>query len=199
MHLEAPLKTPSSPRFSNHAFVDEEAVTLRLRPLRWRDRVLPDVLPWSGAAATIAAVAGGLLFFATPSEAARIESRAQPMMAPMTKAAPALLEATMREAIDEEAEVVIIIEDDGEEDDGEEDEEIVIFDDALDPASAAERAQLHIARNEHAIALQYALEAVAAQPRNASHQALLGEAYSLNGDRTASRRAFRRARRLRRR
>lgn len=194
MNLEAPLKTPSSPRFSNHAFVDEEAVTLRLRPLRWRDRVLPDVLRWGGASATIAAVAGGLLFFATPSEAARIETRAKPMMAPMTKAAPALLEATMREAIEEEAEVVIIIEDDEEED-----EEIVIFDDALDPASAAERAQLHIARNEHAIALQYALEAVAAQPRNASHQALLGEAYSLNGDRTASRRAFRRARRLRRR
>lgn len=194
MKLEAPLKTPSSPRFSNHAFVDEEAVTLRLRPLRWRDRVLPDVLRWGGASATIAAVAGGLLFFATPSEAARIETRAKPMMAPMTKAAPALLEATMREAIEEEAEVVIIIEDDEEAD-----EEIVIFDDALDPASAAERAQLHIARNEHAIALQYALEAVAAQPRNASHQALLGEAHSLNGDRTASRRAFRRARRLRRR
>ena len=194
MQLEAPLKTPSSPRFSNHAFVDEDAVTLRLRPLRWRDRVLPDVLRWGGASATIAAVAGGLLFFATPSEAARIETRAKPMMAPMTKAAPALLEATLREAIEEEAEVVIIIEDDEEAD-----EEIVIFDDALDPASAAERAQLHIARNEHAIALQYALEAVAAQPRNASHQALLGEAYSLNGDRTASRRAFRRARRLRRR
>lgn len=198
MQLEAPLKTPSSPRFSNHAFVDEEAVTLRLRPLRWRDRMMPDVLRWGGASATIAAVAGGLLFFATPSEAARIETRAKPMMAPMTKAAPALLEATMRDAIEEEEdedEVVIIIEDDEEE----EDEEIVIFDDALDPASAAERAQLHIARNEHAIALQYALEAVAAQPRNASHQALLGEAYSLNGDRTASRRAFRRARRLRRR
>ncbi len=194
MQLEAPLKTPSSPRFSNHAFVDEDAVTLRLRPLRWRDRVLPEVLRWGGASATIAAVAGGLLFFATPSEAARIETYAQPMMAPMTKAAPALLEATMREAIEEEAEVVIIIEDDEEAD-----EEIVIFDDALDPASAAERAQLHIARDEHAIALQYALEAVAAQPRNASHQALLGEAYSLNGDPTASRRAFRRARRLRRR
>ncbi len=194
MQLEAPLKTPSSPRFSNHAFVDEDAVTLRLRPLRWRDRVLPEVLRWGGASATIAAVAGGLLFFATPSEAARIETHAQPMMAPMTKAAPALLEATMREAIEEEAEVVIIIEDDEEAD-----EEIVIFDDALDPASAAERAQLHIARDEHAIALQYALEAVAAQPRNASHQALLGEAYSLNGDPTASRRAFRRARRLRRR
>lgn len=197
MQLEAPLKTPSSPRFSNHAFVDEDAVTLRLRPLRWRDRMLPDVLRLSGATATIAAVAGGLLFFATPSEAARIETRAKPMMAPMTKAAPALLEATMREANEEEAEVVIIIEDEGE--DEAEDEEIVIFDDALDPASAAERAQLHIARNEHAIALQYALEAVTAQPRNASHQALLGEAYALNGDRTAARRAFRRARRLRRR
>jgi tetratricopeptide (TPR) repeat protein len=197
MKLHAPLNTPSLPRLSHEAFVDEEAVTLRLRPLRWRDRVLPDALRWSGAAATIAAVTGGLLFFATPSEAARIETRAEPMMAPMTKAAPALVEArfdAVPEAIEgEDEEVVIIIEDDTEDD-----EDIVIFDDSLDAASAAEAAQLHIERNEHAVALQYALEAVAAQPRRASHHALLGEAYRLNGDRKAARRAFRRARRLRR-
>ncbi|MEM6291135.1 MAG: hypothetical protein AAGA54_07710 [Myxococcota bacterium] len=195
MQLEATPMTPSLPRFSNHAFVDEEAVTLRLRPLRWRDRVLPGVLPWSGAAATIAAVACSLFTFATPSEAAQIESEVRPVMTPMVKT-PVLAEASVKampEAIedeDDEDDVIIILED--------EDDDIVIFDEDLDAPSAAALATLHMERNEHELALQYALQAVDAQPRNAAHHALLATAYRHNGDRKASRRASRRARRLRR-
>ncbi len=198
MHLEVTPLTPSLPRFSNHAFVDEEAVTLRLRPLRWRDRVLPGVLPWSGAVATIAAVACSLFTFATPSEAAQIESEAKPMMAPMVKASPAAAQAdvettpTAIEGEENEDDDIVIILVEGEDDD------IVIFDDDLDARSAAAMAKLHMEQDEHAIALQYAQQAVDAQPRKASHHALLGSAYRRLGDRKASRRAFRRARRLRR-
>lgn len=186
-------------------FVDEEAVTLQLRPLRWRDRVLPDVLRWTGAGATVAAVAGGCLFFAAPSEAARIDPRAagaEPMMTQMTQVAPMLAEARvdadpeMKEvggAIEGEDEDVIIIIDEEEDD-----EEILIFDDSLDAPSAAAMAEAHLARNEHGLGLQYALEATEADPENAAHQMLLGKAYRLTGDRRASRKAMRRARRLRR-
>lgn len=197
MGPKSPLSTPSSPRISNHAFVDEEAVTLRLRPLRWRDRVLPDALPWGGAAATIAAVAGGFLFFASPSEAARLQTQTTPMMVPMTKAAPALSQAHVEPepgALEgEEEDVVIILEDDDTVED-----EVVIFDDSLDAPEAAAMAAAHIEREEYATALQYALSAAESQPKNAAHQALLGKVYRLNGDRKASRRALRRARRLRR-
>lgn len=185
--------------------VDEHAITLRLRPLRWRDRVLPDVLRWAGAAATVTAVAGVCLFFAAPSEAARIDPQgagAEPMLSQMTKVAPMLAQARfdtdpeMKDAGgeiegEEEEDEVIIIED-------EEDEEILIFDDSLDAPSAAAMAEAHLERSEHALAVQYALEAVEAEPRNPAHQVLLGQAYRLTGDRRAARKALRRARRLRR-
>ncbi len=204
MKLEAPPITPTLRPFRNHGIVDEEAITLRLRPLRWQDRVLPDVRRWVGATATIAAVAGVCLFFATPSEAARIDTHggAAPIMAPMTKVAPALGQA--RFDVDpapsnaagplegEEEDVIIIIEDEEDED------EVLIFDNSLDAPSAAAMAQLHIERSEHALGLQYALEAAEAEPRNSAHQRLLGQAYRLTGDRRAARKAFRRARRLRR-
>ena len=187
-------ETPLTPvtLLRKHSSVDEDAVTLRLRPLRWRDRYLPDVLRWGGAAATVAVVAGGLFFFASPSEAARIEARTEPMAAPMTRVAPALTQAIP--VPEEEDEVVIIIED---EDDAE--EEILIFDEALDAPSAVAMAELHLERQEHALAIRYAQEAVDADPRDPAHQTLLGEAYLLTGDQKSARRAFRRARRLRRR
>lgn len=185
--------------------VDENAITLQLRPLRWRDRVLPDVLRWAGAAATATVVAGGCLFFAAPSEAARIDpvgARAKPMMTQMTKVAPVLVEARVHadpetkaadvEIEGEEDDVIIIIEDE------EDDEEILIFDDSLDAPSAAAMAELHLERSEHALAVQYALGAAEAEPRNPAHQVLLGKAYRLSGDRRAQRKAMRRARRLRR-
>lgn len=185
--------------------VDEDAVTLQLRALRWRDRVLPDVLRWAAAAATVTAVAGGCLFFAAPSEAARIAPRgadALPMMTQMTKVAPMLAQARvhadpeMKDVVGqiegEEEDVVIIIEDE------EDDEEILIFDESLDAPTAAAMAELHIERSEHALAVQYALQAAEAEPRNRAHQLLLGEAYRLTGDRRASRKVLRRARRLRR-
>lgn len=130
MRFETPFTPVSFPR--KHAIVDEDAITLRLRPLRWRDRVLPDVLRWGGAAATVAVVAGGLLFFATPTEAARIEARTEPMNAPMTRVAPALTQARLKASsvAEEEEEIVIIIEEE------EEDEEILIFDESLDAPSA---------------------------------------------------------------
>lgn len=124
------------------------------------------------------------------------------MMTQMTQVAPMLAEARvdadpeMKDvggAIEGEEEDVIII--DEEEDD---DEEILIFDDSLDAPSAAAMAEAHLARNEHGLAVQYALEAAEAEPKNPAHQALLGKAYRLTGDRRASRKAMRRARRLRR-
>lgn len=204
--FETPLTTPPLRPFKSHGIVDENAITLRIRPLRWRDRALFDVRRFAGAAATVAVVAGGLLFFAAPSEAARIQPNgtAEPMMAPMTKVAPALAKARFEadpaasqapgslEGEEEEDEVIIIIEDEDE------DDEVLIFDDSLDAPSAAAMAQFHIEQSEHGLALQYALEAVEAEPRNAAHQSLLGKAYRLNGDRRAARKALRRARRLRR-
>ncbi|MBV1860372.1 MAG: hypothetical protein KUG77_18310 [Nannocystaceae bacterium] len=204
MRLEAPPIIPSLRPFRNHGIVDEHAITLRIRPLRWRDRVLPDVLRWAGATATIAAVAGASVFFASPSEAARIETYrggTEPIMAPMTMATPALDQVRFTAAPetgnaagsleDEEEDAIIIIEDE------EDDDEILIFDNSLDGPSAAAMAVLHIERNEHALAVQYALEAVEAAPRNPAHQRLLGQAHRLSGDRRAARVAFRRARRLR--
>lgn len=205
MSLEAPSIVPSLRPFRNHGIVDEHAITLRLRPLRWRDRVLPDVLRWAGATASVAAVAGVCVFFASPSEAARIEPRGgalEPNMAPMTAATPALGRAHLVPATGasntagplegEEEDVIIIIEDE------EEGDEILIFDNSLDAPSAAAMAELHIDLSQHALAVQYALEATEAEPRNAAHQTLLGQAYRLTGDRRAARMAFRRARRLRR-
>jgi len=207
MELEAPPIIPSLRPFRNHGIVDEHAITLRLRPLRWRDRVLPDVLRWAGATASVAAVAGVCVFFASPSEAARIDTYSggsERIMAPMTIAPTVLDQARL--APDpkptraagplegEEEDVIIILEDEPEE----EDDEVLIFDNSLDAPSATAMAELHIERNEHALAVQYALEAAEAEPRNAAHQMLLGQAYRLSGERRASRKAFRRARRLRR-
>lgn len=185
--------------------VDENAVTLQLRPLRWRDRVLPDVRRWAGAATAVTAVVGGCLFFAAPSEAARIDplgAGAKPMMTQMTKVAPMLAEARVHadpemkdaaaEIEGEEEDVIIFIEDE------EDDEEILIFDDSLDAPSAAAMAESHLERSEHALAVQYARLAADAEPRNPAHQVLLGEAYRLTGDRRAARKALRLARRLRR-
>lgn len=185
--------------------VDEHATTLRLRPLRWRDRVLPDVLRWTGAATAVTAVVGGCLFFAAPSEAARLDPHragAEPMMTQMTKVAPMLAEARFdagpemkdadAEIEGEEEDVIIFLEDE------ENDEEILIFDDSLDAPSAAAMAEVHLERSEHALAVQYARQAAEAEPRNSAHQVLLGKAYRLTGDRRASRKALRRARRLRR-
>ncbi len=166
--------------------------------------MLPDVVRWAGATATVAAVAGVCVFFALPSEAARIEPHgagSRSIMTPMTTAAPVLDQARFEAApevsdapgrLEGEEEVIIIIEDDGD------DDEVLIFDNSLDAPSAAAMAELHIERHEHGLAVQYALEAVEAQPRNAAHQTLLGEAYRLAGDRRAARKALRRARRLRR-
>lgn len=205
MRFEARPIIPSLRPFRNHRIVDEHAITLRLRPLRWRDRVLPDVVRWAGATASVAAVAGVCVFFASPSEAAHIDTRrgaSQPVMAPMTQAAPAFDQARFEAAPEasnaagslegEEDEVIIIIEDEEDED------EVLIFDNSLDAPSAAAMAELHIERSEHALAVQYALEAAEAEPRNPAHQTLLGQAYRLTGDRRAARVAFRRARRLRR-
>ena len=193
MRLETPLTSVSLLR--KHAIVDEDAVTLRLRPLRWRDRVLPDLLRWGGAAATVGVVAGGLFFFASPTEAARIEARAEPTMAPMTRVAPALTRATLDATVvpEEDEEIVIIIEDE------EDEEEILIFEEALDAPSAVAMAELHLERRDHELAVRYAQGAVDADPRDPAYQTLLGEAYLLTGDQKAARRAFRRARRLRRR
>ncbi len=197
MGFETPLTTLW---FKKHEIVDEDAVTLRLRPLRWRDRVLYDVLRWSGAGAAVAVVVGSLLLYAGPSEAARVEAQVRPIEPETSRlidATPVLASAQFdlelpSPAPEPEEEIIIIIEDE------EEDEEILIFDDALDAPSAAAMAEVHIELGEHALALQYALEATEAAPRNPSHQALLGEAYLLTGDRKAARRAFRRSRRLRR-
>lgn len=206
MRLEAQPIIPSLWPPKNQGTVDEHAITLRLRPLRWWDRVLPDVLRWAGATATVAAVAGVCVAFASPSEAARMESMggaATPVMAPMISPAPALRQVRLAAPAEpspsagplegEEEEVIIIIDEEEDEDD-----EILVFDNSLDAPSAAAMAEYHIERNEHALAVQYALEASEAEPRNPAHHKLLGEAYRLAGDRRAARVALRRARRLRR-
>ncbi len=218
MTIDAPSPTLFKPFASTSAraplaglgkpeMVDEHAITLRLQPLRWRDRVLPDVLRWTGAAAIVTTVAGGCLFFAGPSEAKRIDPRgagAAPMMAQMTEVAPMLGKARFDpdpemkgagvQIEGEEEDVIIIILEDEEEDD----DEILIFDNALDAPSAAAMAVAHLERSEHGLALQYARQAAEAEPRNPAHQVLLGKTYRLSGDRSAARKALRRARRLRR-
>ncbi len=222
MTIDAPSPTPFKPFASTFAraplaslrksgMVDEHAITLRLQPLRWRDRVLPDVLRWTGAAAIVTTVAGGCLFFAGPSEAKRIDPRgagAAPMMAQMTEVAPMLGKARfdpgpeMKDAgvqiEGEEEDVIIILEDEEEEEEEEDDDEILIFDNVLDAPSAAAMAVAHLERSEHGLALQYARQAAEAEPRNPAHQVLLGKTYRLTGDRSAARKALRRARRLRR-
>lgn len=204
----AGLETRRAPRQ-----VDEDAVTLRLRPLRWRDRALPEALRWAGAAVSVAAVAGGFLFFASPSEAARIEvprARTEPMGPSNTAGTTESALASSVEGrnpwsafgssrrsssplppLEEEEEIIVIIDD-------EEDEEIVIFDDTLDASSAAALAEFHIDRSEHSVALEYAIRASEAEPKNRQYLYLLGDAYLLTKQRRAARKAFRRARRLRR-
>lgn len=177
---------------------------------------MPEAMRWAGAAATVALVAGGFLFFASPSEAARIDvptAGTEPMAAssPLLDSSPVLASSVggsksmgfdfgkwsksgpdpiLEE--EEEEEIVIIIEDDEDED------EVLVFDDTLDGPSAAALAELHIARHEHAIAVEYAIRATEAEPKSREYQYLLGDAYLLTKQRRAARKAFRRARRLRR-
>lgn len=221
MHLRTPPTTPSlrksepfgstpvsagakrTARWRAPAMVDEDAVTLRLRPLRWRDRMLPEVIRWAGAVACVAAVTGGWLLVATPSEAARIDepALAEPMAPARSKASPVLASTrldpggwtpTAVTPPEEEDEVIIL------EDEDEDEAQILIFDDALDGPSSAAMAEAHFERRQYAMALQYSMQAADAEPKNPVYQELLGDAYVLCGDSTPGRKAFRRARRLRR-
>ncbi len=192
----------SMARWQPPAMVDEDAVTLRLRPLRWRDRMLPEVIRWAGATACLAAVTGGWLLGATPSVAARMDEHAPkaPVAAARTLDSTPVLAAVridpdawaepMAMPIEEEDEVIILDEDE---------DEVLIFDDALDGPASAAMADLHLERGQPGLALQYSLQAVGAEPMNAIYQQQLGDAYALAGDDKTARRAFRRARRLRRR
>jgi tetratricopeptide (TPR) repeat protein len=218
--------------------VDEAAVTLKLRRLRWRDRH-PVLAQWPVTAiAAMVTVAAMTVHFVDTSEAESAEPAAARIVAvarPIADVEPVLASGALPTL--EPLEDIVIVED--------VDDEIVIFDEPVEPPpakttptprrsrargvarmhmgkgetarsvgdlgvakrefeaalialpayapAAAALARLHMKQRSYGSALRYAKRAFRSAPRKLDYVLLLGDAYSVSGNRAAAKNLWRRA------